>query len=73
MVSREPLIVSPDDFVTAAQLQLVTYAENIHRLDTEDLHLERIALLQDAEELAACADDPSYQFLYIPSTFGTVQ
>ena len=54
VVSREPLIVSPDDFVTAAQLQLVTYAENIHRLDTEDLHLERIALLQEAEELAAC-------------------
>ena len=62
--------MTPDEFTTLAQLQLVTYAERIHTLDNEDLHLERIAVLQEAEELAACADDPEYQFLYIPVTFG---
>ena len=62
--------MTPAEFETLAQLQLVHYVDRTDVLNSEGLHLERIAVLQEAEELAACADDPEYQFLYIPVTFG---
>ena len=62
--------MSPDVLDTAVQLQLVHMAERIATLRKQGDRASAEVLMNEAANLAECMDDPQYQFLYIPISFG---